>query len=211
LKVKIFVALQASLVVLIFQSCGLLELIQYRQYMGDVQIRITLADLPEELTFNQAHVPSGQSEYNWFVVIDTDNNPATGDGGNDIRVNFYHHKGRLKFTDSVIDTCLHDTDVLPWPASDIWYETAAYIEGNSIFLRPFSVWSPVGWDVNYAWEIYGTYYTANFGRVHDVISGNGNNILSDPLSDLLDETGNPIPDYYGFIDIIEIEIAYPYP
>lgn len=212
MKAKVLVAVEAALLVLICQSCGLLDLIQYRQYMGDVYIRIRLADLPEELTFNQAHVPRGESEYNWFVVIDTDNNPATGDGGNDIRVNFYHKKRGLEFTDSIIQICWHDTDVLPYPASGIWYETAAYIEGDTIILRPFSIWSPAGWDPNYAWEIYATYYTPNSGRVHDVISGSGNSPgATDPLEDLLDATGAPVTEYYEFIDIIEIDIQYPYP
>ena len=211
MKAWIFVVLAAALIVLGLPSCGLFDLIQYRQYMGDVFIRITLFNLPEELTFNHAHVPTGESEYNWFVVIDTDNNGATGDSGNDIRINFYYKKRGLPTTDSVIETCLHDTDVLPYPESGIWYETAAYIEGDSIILRPFSLWSPAGWDAGYTWEIYGTYYTANYGTAHDAISGNGNTVLGDPPGDLLYGTGTPLPEYYEFIDIVEIEIEYPYP
>jgi len=48
-----------------------------------LSVTLQLRDVPETLTFNRSGVPEDALEYSWEVLIDVDNDPATGSGGFD--------------------------------------------------------------------------------------------------------------------------------
>jgi hypothetical protein len=65
-----------------------------------IEVRIKLRSVTDILAFNQAFVPDNYQEYGWEVLIDTDNNPSTGNtggsfGGNtgfDVALSVTHYK-----------------------------------------------------------------------------------------------------------------------
>ncbi len=174
-----------------------------------LEVRIKLRSVNDVLTFNQAFVPDNHQEYAWMVLIDTDNNPATGNtvgyGGNtgfDIALTVSNFKltGSVEQTGSIVSITQKNTIILNGTSGTVAHNISAFLDyaDTSLVLRAPKTYTELA-NVSVGNRYYAitTYYPSTGITVNDVspvvtIS----NAITDPANDVS----------YSFIDIKGVSI-----
>jgi hypothetical protein len=167
-------------------------------------------DIPDTLVFNQEHVPDNSLEYEWSVVIDSDNNETTGDSeGYDVAISLTNFK--FPGSQPVERTITQGTQWNTWILSGSSGSYGHSLEEPQIIYNEYSdTWSIVmyaqrSWNelANFNENFnsrFETAYYSNTGIVRDMTSVmQGNNTVTDPEGDVS----------YNFIDIVEGTVIYP--
>lgn len=164
---------------------------------------IKLGSIDDELTFNQAHVFTNALEYKWSVTVDTDNDPATGNGaGYDVELTLAHFKppGATPFTSDILGGTQHNTFILSGTSGSYGHALqAAYVpEDTSIHLKGLKSWPELaGIDAGDPFHAH-AFFRAPEGLLEDQTSPA---ILP---ADLTDPAGDAA---YSFMDIELVRIT----
>ena len=172
-------------------------------------VRIKLKSVNDVLTFNQAFVPDNHQEYAWMVLIDTDNNPATGNtvgyGGNtgfDVALSISNFKltGSVEQTGSIVSVTQKSTIILNGTSGTVAHSISAFLDyaDTSIVIKaPKTYTELANVAVGNRYFAFSTYYPSTGITVNDaspVVTIP--NTISDPANDV----------NYSFIDIKKVSI-----
>lgn len=174
-----------------------------------LEVKIKLKSVSDVLTFNQSFVPNNSLEYSWTVLIDSDNNPSTGNttaayGGNtgfDVALSVTHFKiGSSTQTGSIVsNNTQKNTSILNGNLASVANEIRAFINytDTSLVIRGSAANAELA---NVAagnrYFVYTMYYSST-GIVTDVSAiSTIPAIITDPLNDVTS----------SFIDIKEVSI-----
>jgi hypothetical protein len=176
-----------------------------------LEVRIKLKSVNNVLTFNQTFVPAGAMEYTWAVLIDSDNNPTTGNtvgyGGNtgfDVALGISHFNpgGAGSQTGSIVsNNTQKDTWILSGSQSSSAHTIRAFIDytDSSVVMRGSTAFPELANVAAGNRYVAYTYYYSSTGNVTDLSSVSTiPSSISDPLNDV---TAN-------FIDIKEVTIHF---
>ena len=169
----------------------------------NLYFKISLANLPQTLNFNQSHVPLHSAEYWWGIQFNTDNNNSTGAQGFDIEIALVHAKlDSNSFQDSPIEGT--DRQVIEW--TDTLGQIRGKVRHNSVsaWIDPGNpntiiISAPLSWTEisrikeNTPFNIHTFYLAPNPPNGIDQTSTTtGSQIITDPEGDA----------NYDFVDII---------
>jgi hypothetical protein len=175
-----------------------------------LEVRIKLKSVNDTLTFNQSFVPNNSMEYQWTILIDSDNNSATGNtvgyGGNtgfDVGLTVAHFKiGGATQTGSIVSINTQKNTVIFNGSSSMsanairafidYTDTSLVMRGATVFAELSNV------AAGNRYFAYATYYSST-GIITDVSSVSTiPTMIADPLND--------VPS--SFIDMKELNINF---
>jgi len=166
-----------------------------------IYVTVFLDKLPTTLTINQAHVSDYSLEYCWEVLIDSDNNLATGDQeGFDVSfaISHYVFPDSIEQTVDFLSQTQENTWILDPSGGGTWgHDLSVNLDfnTNSIEMVGSGTWEElqnVSSSNRFKVE---TYYEAPMGSVADA-TDDGYNSISDPKGDVS----------HDFVDILEAQI-----
>lgn len=176
-----------------------------------LEVRIKLKSVNDVLTFNQTFVPDNYQEYAWMVLIDSDNNPSTGNtgvgyGGNtgfDVALSISNFKltGSTPQTGSIVSNYTQKkTIILNGTQGTVANNIVAFIDytDSSIVMRGSTTF-PELVNVTSANRYFAitTYYSSSGITVNDVSAiATIPNAITDSVNDV----------NYSFIDIKDVSI-----
>lgn len=176
-----------------------------------LEVRIKLKSVNDVLTFNQSFVPDNYQEYSWMVLIDTDNDPLTGNtgggyGGNtgfDVALSISNFKlaGSIPQTGSIVSAYTQKkTIILTGNQGIVANDIVAFIDytDTSIVMRGSTVFPELAnVTTGNRYFAIATYYPPSGITVSDVTEiATIPNIITDLTNDVT----------YSFIDIKEVTI-----
>lgn len=174
-----------------------------------LEVRIKLKSVDDVLTFNQSFVPDANMEYSWMVLIDSDNDPTTGNtvgyGGNTgfdvaLSVSYFKPPGSTPPQNgSIVSITSKNTVILNGAQGIVANDIRAFIDyaDTSLVLRGSKA-NPELANVAVGNRYFAstTYYSST-GTVYDVSSVA---TISDAITDPVDDVD------YSFIDIKGVSI-----
>ena len=109
---------------------------------GYIEVRIKLKSVNDMLTFNQSFVSDNDIEYEWTVLIDSDNNPSTGNTGLydentgfDVGISVSYFKyGSTLLTGNMLSYTQKDTWLLNGAIGTYGHGITAYIDNTDTTL-----------------------------------------------------------------------------
>ena len=221
MKKKILPILAVLVIILSVTQCDFLyyNLLGVRTVLGDIKVAITVAGLPDTITYNLSSTPYQEVEYRWRVFIDADNDAGTGNpGGYDVEIaawwtqvpsSFDREVTLEDFFNSAAHGALSRWNNLEFAMIGDWLNI--FIEENTITLFASSIpefdsSDIINFDPNCKCVFETLYYApdpigAPVTDTTTVITGNGS----------VDDAENDEPniDDFDFIDIISAEIILP--
>lgn len=159
-----------------------------------INFSIRLATTPSTLIFNQDFVPNGSLEYEWSILIDSDNDSSTGSDdwplGYDVAIAFIHFKveGILPLEDTIIGGTRKNT----WVFNDSWWElrheiTMCHINytTNTIHISGLRSWEELSnIEETDRFVIRTTYYSRDGENIDRTNSSEGKYFLTDIKGDV---------------------------
>ncbi|MFA4852407.1 MAG: T9SS type A sorting domain-containing protein [Bacteroidales bacterium] len=162
-----------------------------------LEVRIKLKSVNDILTFNQSFVPNNSMEYQWMVLIDSDNNPSTGNntmsyGGNtgfDVALSVAHFKtGSTVQTGSIVsNNTQKNTLILNGNSATTANTIRAFIDetDTSLVMRAPKTFTELATiTAGNRYFVYTNYYSST-GIITDVSAiSTIPTIITDPLNDV---------------------------
>ena len=168
-----------------------------------ISFRISLLSIQDSITVNQPFVPSTGREYEWTILMDTDDNPATGDaGGYDVSISLSHYKSGSAKKIVLPDAMQANTWIISKAGGTIGHIAAVAVDltKNQVTLKGSLGWAEFA-NVSKVkrWRAESAYLSSS-GLVKDtVLIDSGVSFAADPVGD--------VP--YSFIDIKEASMFLP--
>jgi hypothetical protein len=168
-----------------------------------ISFRISLLSIQDSLTVNQPFVPSSGREYEWTVLMDTDDNPATGDArGYDVSISLSHYKSGSAKKIMLPDAMQANTWILSKAGGTIGHLAAVTVDltQNLVTLKGSLGWAEFA-NVSKVkrWRAESAYLSSSGLAKDTVLMDSGAGFATDPVGD--------VP--YPFIDIKEASMFLP--